>query len=1070
MVQMRLLTHRYSKRFLSVLIAVLIPAIFNGNFLRAQGTGTLHGTVKDQSGGVVPGVEVTAKLQERATTRTVLTDEQGAYVVPLLAVGTYTVTVEAPGFRTFHRDAVTLTSNQNVRVDVVPQVGEMSQSVTVSGEAALVDSRSSMMGTLIDDRRVLELPMNGRNIIELATILPGANAVEAPQTFTGDRDGPIVSMSGSRGNQNSFLFDGTQFNALFRNTGMNYPPPDSLREVKVLTNSFSAEYGRNSGSIFNVVSKSGTNEIHGSLWEFTRNDKLNARNFFAGSEKPKLIQNQFGATLGGPIKKDKLFLFGSYEGLRIRPGALSASVFPLTAAERGGDLSATTTKPIKDPETGQPFPGKQIPAARIDPVALKLLDFVPLPNRPDGQLVTTAAEPKDNDNFLVRADLNLGGHTIDSRYNYNLAQDEGWRGDVPSYMPVSRQAKSQNFTVGETFAIRPNLLNRARIGYNRMLAVVENLNKMHLSDLGADFPIFGGEKIPPNVGVSGRFTLGAGSGQSQVQENESFQASDNVHWTSGKHSLKVGFELLRNRYAYDSKFLVNGGFTFNGSITGNPTADFLLGKAASLRIASPSLVQDSSQLHTYYFLQDDWRIHSRLTLNLGLRYESTPPWVNAGDRWGTFRPGQKSQVVPNAPVGMVFVGDPGIPRGLIEADRNNWAPRIGLAWDLFGTGRTSLRAGYGIFYDTINADVIEPSSQPFRYDFTFNVPHSLSEPLKGQIEIPLEVNLQDPLFVGIQTLNYPVPDLCTPYVQHLNLNVQHEIVKDMVIQVGYVGKLGHKLIIGMSHNPALYQPGATLANINSRRIYPGFGDNRGLTTQANSNYHALQVELNKRFSRGFSLQSAYTYSRSIDQFSRITSNSTPVSNPFDLGAERGLSDFHAKHIASFSWISDLPAFASQNALVKGVLGGWQLNGFINLRSGSPITVLTGRDNALSGTGNQRPNQVGDPGLPENRTRDEKILAWFSRDAFAFPSEGTFGNAGRNTIVGPAYATTNLGLFKNFPLPGREGLKLQFRSEFFNAFNSVNLGNPRNQLSDSRMGRITGASSARVIQLALKVLF
>src|SRR5262245_34704439 len=369
----------------------------------AQSAGTIHGTVKDLNGLPIPGAELTAILEERGTNRTLTTDTEGNFVLAALPVGTYTIRVRANGFKLFERRGVGLTANQNARLDLALEVGEVTYSVSVTADASLVDSRSSTVGALIDSRRVTELPIDGRNIISLAVILPGVSDVAAPQTFTGDRSGPTVSVSGSRGNANQFLFDGAPFNALFRNTGQNYPPPDALREVQLLTNSYSAEYGRNSGAIFNVVTKSGTNQIRGSAWEFHRNHKLNARNFFLPT-KSKLIQNQFGFTLGGPIRKDKLFVFGSYEGLRIRPASLSTSAFPLTEAERRGDFSSSST-PVRDPLGGE-FPNKQIPISRFDPVAARVISMglMPLPNRSDGQFVTSFSTPQNNNTYLIRLD------------------------------------------------------------------------------------------------------------------------------------------------------------------------------------------------------------------------------------------------------------------------------------------------------------------------------------------------------------------------------------------------------------------------------------------------------------------------------------------------------------------------------------------------------------------------------------------------------------------------------------------------------------------------------------------
>ncbi len=1036
----------------------------------AQGTGTLHGVVTDPSGAALPAAQVTATLDERGTTRTVKSDLSGAYVLPLLPVGTYTLTVQAQGFKTFVQHGIGLTSNENVRVDATLQVGNVTESVTVSAEAPLVDTRSAVMGALIDSRRVLELPINGRNVIGLATLLPGASQVSAPQMFTGDRSGPTVSMSGSRGNQNLFLFDGAHYNALFRNTGLNYPPPDALQEVKVLTNSFSAEYGRNAGTIFNVVTRSGSNEIHGSVWEFLRNHKLNARNFFAPSVKPKLVQNQYGAAAGGPLRKDRLFVFGSYEGLKVRPASLSTAAFPPTAAERAGDFSASRTA-VRDPLTGQAFAGNRIPTDRFDAVIRSVLsrDMLPLPNRPDGQLVTTSPRPQDDDTFLIRVDYNLRRHTIDARYNYNLAREGDYNGNIPTWMPVTRRARSQNITLGDTIGLKPSLLNQARLSLNRIFSNTLSHNRLHLSDLGGNFPRFGPSQ-PPAITVSGRVELGSASGGDAIQVNESLQFSDSLNWTKGAHSVKGGFEFLKLRYLNRGSFRTMGAFTFDGTITSNAVADFLLGKPAQMTVASPLLEQAGLGTNTFYFLQDDWRIHPRLTLNLGLRYELSLPWVHPQDLWGSIRIGQQSQRIKTAPVGMVFPNDPGVPRGLVATDKNNFAPRLGFAWDLFGNGRTSLRGAYGIFYETVNADIVQNTSQPFSYTFTIPTPFSLTDPLRGQPPIPLYLNLVDPPFVGVQQLFYPDSSLRNPYVQHFNLSLQRQLTADLALQVGYVGKLGRKLLLGWTTNPGIYGPGATASNINQRRAYQPFGQLDTISSLANSRYNALQAELNKRFSRGFSLQGAYTFSRSIDMGSSI-SLGAGVPNVFDLSTQFGLSDFQAKHIASFSWIWEVPAPPWQGALVRHVLGGWQVNGLVNLRSGTPVNLVIGRDVALSGTGNQRPNVVGEHRLSSDRARAEKILAWFNRTAFAAPATGTYGTVGRNALLGPASASANAGIFKQFSLPGREGLRLQFRSEFFNVFNSVNLGNPNNSVgAGANMGRITSAGSARVIQFALKVLF
>ena len=750
-----------------------------------QGIGTIHGTVTDASGKAVPNAKVTAVLEERNVSRSISTNDQGSYVFPSMPIGQYAVHIEAAGFKAFSQTGVELTANENARVDAALEVGSLNQSVSVVAEAPQVDSRSSTVGTLIDSRRVVELPINGRNIISLVGLLPGASQVSAPQTFTGDRSGPTLSISGSRANENLFLFDGAEFNAAFRNTGLNYPPPDALEEVKALTNTFSAEYGRNAGSVLNVVTRSGTNQIHGDVWEFLRNQHLNARNFFAPSLKPVLIQNQFGAAAGGPIRKNKLFVFEAYEGLRVRQAQLATSAFPLTAAERSGDFSSSKT-PVKDPLTGQPFPNNQIPTSRFDTISAKVLSpsLMPLPNTSSGQLVTTYPAPQNNDSSLTRVDYNLERHTIDGHYNYNLATQSTFVGDVPTYLPVSNQAKSQHATIGDTFTIRPNLLNQARVSYNRFTALINNPPQNSLTQLGSNFPQIG-PPIAPTLAISGRLTLGNSSTVDSIQVNETWQFSDSVTWTKDRHSIKAGFEFLKLRYLNRSGFNTMGSFTFDGTITGNAASDFVLGKATTMVVASPYLDQGGLDTAYYSYVQDDWRINGRLTLNLGMRYELPIPWVHPHDEWGTLHPGQQSAVIANAPLGMVFAGDKGVPRGMIQTDKNNFAPRVGLAWDPFGNGRTSVRAAFGIFYETINADIIQNTSQPFNYTFTINTPFSLADPLRGQAQPPLFVNFTNPLFVGTQQVFNADPGLRTPYVEQFNLNVQRQIFKDLTLQVGY---------------------------------------------------------------------------------------------------------------------------------------------------------------------------------------------------------------------------------------------------------------------------------------------
>ncbi len=726
---------------------------------------------------------------------------------------------------------------------------------------------------------------------------------------------------------------------------------------------------------------------------------------------------------------------------------------------------------VRDPLTNTPFAGNLIPSNRIDPVSAELLrrDLMPLPNQPDGQYIGTFGSPQNNNNFLVRVDYALGNHSLEGRYYLNQADAISFAGQIPAYMPQDFTNDTHSVNLGDTWVVTPTVINQFRISFTRNINGNTAQQRTTLADLGSSLPVFG-PPLPPALNITGRVNLGAGAGLDALLVNESWHMNESVNWTKGNHTIKGGVELLNLRYLNRTFWNSSGTFTFNGQISGNPAGDLLLGRASQLVVASPEMEQAGNQQNVFLFLQDDWRIRPRLTLNLGLRYELPMPWVHPTDMVGTFRAGAQSSVIPTAPVGMLFPGDAGVSRGLIQTDRNNIAPRIGMAWDVFGNGKTSLRGSYGVFFEAPNADIIQNVSQPWRYTFTINAPNSLQNPLLGQPEIPKTLNRTDPVFRGIQDLAFADPNFRSGYVQNYNLNLQQQLANDLVIQVGYVGRFARKLIIGLEHNPAIFGPGATLGNINARRIYQGFGSLRSISSLANSGYNGLQVEVNKRYSKGFSVQGAYTWSRAIDLKSAVAAVGANTPNVFDIRSDYGLSDFHASQVASMSWMWEVPGLDGSSFL-RHLTGGWQVNGLATFRTGNPFNVTAGRDNALTGTANQRPNVNGDPVLPANRPTNEFLNAWFDRTVFSHATNGTFGNTGRNALIGPSRSAINFGVFRTFPLPFREGMRLQFRSEFFNLLNQANFNNPNGNLNAGvNMGRITSAAEARVVQLAIRVTF
>jgi hypothetical protein len=599
-----------------------------------QGEGTILGTVTDPSGLPVPNAKVTVMLTARGITQSMNTDKTGDYIFSLMPVGEYTLTAEQQGFRTFRQMGIVLTANANVRIDAQLQVGGVVQQVTVSAQGSPVDTHSSVVGTLIDQQKITEIPLNGRNVVSLAALLPGVTDINAPIIDNGDRNGPTVSVSGSRIDENLFLFDGTMFVALFVNSGENYPPPDSLEEAKVLTNNFSAEYGHNAGTVFNVVTKSGTNQIHGAGWEFLRNTDLNARDFFQ-AQRAGLIQNQYGGDVGGPIRKNKLFFFGDFEGVNIRPASVPVTGFPLTADQRSGYFP-TSGKATYMPGTTTLYPTAPCPSApstncyyigsTFDPVAVNLVSgsnpYMPLPNAPGGEWVSGFSEPSNDYQFLVKLDYNIGSrHRLFSRYNYNYNNAVGYDGGVPAFQTYPTTMGVHTFAEGWTFTISPNLLNEFRFSFLHQATrgTFSGIGStMTIQKLGGQMPAFPDPMPVPGFNLSGLISVGSGTSNVGSGLNRIVEFNDMLNWTNGRQVIKAGGQFLWMVYRNASYWQVAPQFTFSGYATGNPAADFMLGLPSALIFASPILSQFGNDHAAALFVQDDIKVNRKLTVNLGL--------------------------------------------------------------------------------------------------------------------------------------------------------------------------------------------------------------------------------------------------------------------------------------------------------------------------------------------------------------------------------------------------------------------------------------------------------------------
>jgi len=1116
--------------------------------LPAQVTGTISGYVTDPSGAAIPGVKVTATLGGQNIFRTTESSAEGFYNLAAMEPGTYSVSAEKSGFEVLKTTGVVVTVNQNVRLDLPLRLGSTTQEVTVTGAPPLVDTRSGTISGLVDDRRIVDLPLNGRNVIGLAVTVPGVLNVSAPQNLADARSGPEMDSNGGRPNMNLFTFDGGYFNNPSRNTGMNYPPPDAIQEFRIQTANFSAEYGRNPGSQVNVVSKSGTNSFHGSVWEFLRNDALNARNFFTlnqtnpvtgaeipGTAVPKVKQNQFGGAAGGPIIKDKWFFFGSYQGLRDRPQAVPVVATVPSAQHRSGDFSdlpaGKLTNPV-DPLTGKPYTdsvGNTCVVSNIvnpnciSPVAKNLLPFVPV--SPTGTVVALAASPINDDMYMGRIDWNKNpkhlvfGHVyID--HNTRTSPFAAC-GNIAGYIGENFVQETDDFSVNDTYTFTPAVVNQLIVSYLRTTSFESETKTIAPSTLGINMPQY----VPTGavtVAVGTLFNLGSGFTTRFLNNN--YQIRDVVSWMKGRHNFKFGGEYMRLHFI--QRFIGSPGFSFSGSRSGDPVADFLLGAFTSLNLDFGVRDNDDISNVPSFFFQDEFKVTPRFTFNYGLRYEPYLFWYDKHNRIDTIVVGKQSTVRPDSPPGILYPGDQGIPRTLVPADKNNFAPRISFAWDVFGNGKTSVRGAYGVFYESINADSLAQENPPFAgFGIAYN--GLMTDPFgsTGQVPPPAAPTgafgcVKIPTPPGYNCPLFPLPagglftdlSLKTPYIQSWNLTVERQLTPNTMLSLGYIGKIGTKIEALRNYNPGRFIPGTTYDastgfentlsnpnNINGRVLFePGILSPAGflLGNDFRSWYHSFQAQVTKRYSRGLSVTGSYTLAKSIDSSSTDNLGAT-VSNPFNIRTERGRSDWDRRHAFVVSWVWSPPTKFSTSWL-NTLAGGWTLTGITSVQSGAPITFLSGLDVAVDGTFDcQHAFVNGQQIARSHNSRNDMVHNFFNTNAFVSPTctftpqpgnpqaieqqnctpfgipyslLGTYGNSGRGILSGPAFSNTDFSAIKDFTF--KERYRVQFRSEFFNIFNQVNFNNPDRNVIDGpgAFGTIRSAGSGRVIQFGLKLLW
>ena len=1096
-------------------LAFVVLACLNSS--AQQITGNFRGTVTDPSGAVIMGAEVTAQQAETALSRTTTTDRNGNYVLLELPVGHYRLHVAAKGFEEYVQDGITLNVNETASVSPRLAVGSEKQQVLVRADAELIEPTVTSMGKVVEQRELEDLPLNGRNFSQLGLLQPGVVPLTPGIAEAGGslRNGQAYAVNGQRPESNNFLIDGANnFNGVDGGFVLK-PPVDAISEFRIITHNANAEFGDALGSTTNIITRSGTNQFHGTLWEFLRNDALDANNYFAQTKEP-LKQNQFGAAAGGPIIKDKTFIFGFYEGFRNRQGETTLTTVP-SLKQRTGDFSELCpqgfTQGFCNNPANQlfnvffnaPYPNNQLPPGQINQVSQNLLAFFPLPNAGTNLFSTTQTLSNNTDQFGIKVDHYLDPRdTLNFYYMFNqLSQVDPLSpggASVPGF-PVGEDQRAQDFVAQETHTFSPSVIAVGRFSFLRNKFLFgEHENHQLPADLGFKYtPSLDVAAGPPFVQVNGYTTVGDPiTGPRNTFENV-YDFSGSLSWVRGKHELKFGGGYQRQEINVLQGIATNGFFVFVPFPVTDAFASFLFGQPIVFLQGIGDFSRGIRGNNGNAYVQDTYKMTSHFTINAGLRYELPEPYTEIHQRQSLFEPGKKSKVLPNAPVGLLYPGDAGVPAGLIPTDMKAFAPRLGVAWDPNGNGKSLVTAAYGIFYEPYYTGQGGPLQAPI------SAPPYLGTP---QVSLP---NFADP-FNGKPpapgTFSTPLtnltlsPSLTLPYTQDWDLNFQHSFGSDLLFEVGYVGTKGTRLPRFIEANPAVFVPGyvdgqpiSNSSNADQRRLYSGctladqpsscqFSSTGEIAGIANSEYNALEASMRKRFSHGLSFLASYTWSKTIDDVSSFNitgSASKPVAgendlaqDPFNLGAERGLSLFDARNRFVGSYVWALPFWTQSQNWYQWALGGWQLDGIATLMSGTPFTVFDSNDVSAQGTAPeitgfsaQRPNLNGNP---NNGPRS--VGTWLNASAFQrldpTANAGQFGTEGRNVNVGPGYADWDFAALKNFKVT--ESTQLQFRAELFDVLNRTNFRLPDSDISSPTFNHILAAEAPRQVQFALKFMF
>jgi hypothetical protein len=1118
------------------LLALLLFVSGGSLTLRAQQiTGTIVGTVTDPQTAVVGIATVKATNVDTGFSRSAPTNGYGEYRIDYLPVGKYTVEVTAAGFEKHVQQNVIVTVDQTQKVDATLAVGAQSQTVTVTEAPPLVNTSTAELGNTIEQSQVIGLPLVNRNAYAELGLTPGvmANSATSQSNSTGTPNFVIglpsedVQINGSIDGGNpevSFYLDGGLNINGIRNYGNQLPNPDALEEFRVETSDFSAQYGHMSSAVVTAVTKSGTNQFHGSLFEFNRNTDFNAVPWGQLKSQP-YHRNNFGGVIGGPIKRDRAFFLFSYAGLRMVVGTpLNGALVP-TAAERLGDFTAdsfkvyvpgtynTATKTGTQEDGTNSAPNCQvaqpncIASGDLDSTAANILNtakLIPPSNTGVNGWTGYFTGPTQNNEYLAKYDQVLGNRDHLAATYFFIRTTQNANGDSSTSDPfvwnINQSYTNQtNANVSDVHTFSAATANQAWLTYTRAAGGRVNLPTTNLGQLGSTFTIQGPSTLP-NLNVSGYFNVG-GALAGPVTASDFYSLRDMITMTKGKHTLIYGGEFGLDKGMFVGNLDNFGIFTFQSSApttTGNGLSDFLTGQVNTMEQDTPYHTLMSAW-HYAVFVQDNYRITPRFTANLGIRWDVDTPPVESSNFTASFVPGQQSTVVPAAPLGMVFPGDKGIGRGIVGTRFHHIAPRVGFAWDPWGDGKTAIRAGAGIFYGTTSGNEWNQpgNAQPYAVRQTFINVRSLSNIYAPTLlngtpsdfytsgdPFPYIYNPANPKFLKPASIESIDPNVQWPYIYQFNFAVQRQLPEQVSLTAAYVGTLSHDVPTMIDNNYAPWETGATSSNVNARRPYdPGIlGQNIFLTTNQTASYHSLQVSANRPLTHNLMLSGFYVWSHAI-QSSNESAIGQMTAQDFDnLWEERGPMDADRRNVATISGMWNINYFHGSNFFMKEVVNGWTIAPIYFLQSGQPFEITTGSNKNLDSENHNRPDMVPgvSPFLDPHRPRfgtNSTTQAWFNTAAFIANGPGVAGGIGpggadgntpRDSLRGPGYRDVDLGVFRNITL--ERGMVFQIRGEATNIFNLVSLNNPTASLSSGNNGKITGAASPRVMQVGARFTF